>query len=250
MEKICLIQITEIHLKIPGLEENMIKSLVSIIAIMILMVGSVSALDGSGINAMPVEGSVSQYSQYYTMPSGTVAGTHIVAPQQYPISGNAPATVYYQQKAIPYDQFFSSAAYMEGNFLWIAGSMSWTQYVVVPQGAYLSLIAATATGGNGYLNEIYPDGRLLRNNYYYFPGYNKIGFYADTIGQHILLFAIDDQVSNVIVVNVVGYQPPVYQQPLYQLPVAYAPLTYPFYYLPYPPKKIPRKNVTPHHWPH
>ena len=120
-------------------------------------------------------GTVSQYSQYYTMPTGPATGTHIIAPQQYQISGNVPATVYFndQQQAMPYDQYQSSTTYMGGNSLWIQGSTSWTQYARVPQGAFLSLIATSSTGGNGYLNEIYPDGRLFKNNYYYFPGYNQ-----------------------------------------------------------------------------
>jgi hypothetical protein len=43
----------------------------------------------------------------------------------------------------------------------------------------------------------------------------------DAIGQHILLFAIDGQVSNAIVVDVVSYQPPAYQPPVYRQPTAY-----------------------------
>jgi hypothetical protein len=216
------------------------KSLVSII-IVISLIGCVSALDGTA----------SQYSQYYTMPNGLVAGTHIIAPQQYQIAGNAPATVYYQQKAIPYDQYISSAI-LGGNSLWIKGLTSWTQYAQVPQGAFLSLIATSSTGGNGYLNEIYPEGKALRNNYYYFPGYNQIGFYADTIGQHILLFVINGQVSNAIVIDVVGYQPPVYQQPVYQQPVVYPQPVYvsPVYYREiYEPEPVIRDHRD-HDWPH
>jgi hypothetical protein len=237
------------------LEENMIKSLVSIV-IMMSMIGCVSASDGSGTNMMPGEATASQYSQYYTMPNGLVAGTHIIAPQQYQISGNAPATVYYQQKAIPYDQYLSSAI-LGGNSLWIQGSASWTQYAQVPQGAFLSLIATSSTGGNGYLNEIYPESKVLKNNYYYFPGYNQIGFYADTIGQHILLFVINGQVSNAIVIDVVSYQPPVYQQPVYQQPVYQQPVVYPqpvyvspvYYQEIYEPEPIIRDHRD-HDWPH
>ena len=145
------------------------RSLVSII-IIISLIGCALALDGSGVGMQPGEATgVTQYSQYYTMPTGPATGTHIIAPQQYQISGNVPATVYFNdpQQAMPYDQYQSYTTYMGGNSLWIQGSTSWSQYAAVPQGAFLSLIATSSTGGNGYLNELYPDGRLLKNNHYY-----------------------------------------------------------------------------------
>jgi hypothetical protein len=230
------------------------KSLVSI-AIMISLIGCVSALDGSGVGMQPGEtmgdGTVSQYSQYYTMPTGPATGMHIIAPQKYQISGNVPSTVYFsnQQQAMSFDQYQSSTTYLGGNSLWIQGSASWTQYAQVPQGALLSIIATTSTGGNGYLNEIYPDGRLFKNNYYYFPGHNRIGFYTDTVGQHILLFVIDGKVSNAIVIDVVSYQPPVYQPPVYLQPSYVSPIYYREIYEPKPTIHVypwrHRENVSP-----
>jgi hypothetical protein len=211
---------------------NMNKLLISII-IVISLTGFVSALDGIGETTG--YGTVSQYSQYYTMQTGPATGIHIIAPQQYQISGNAPTTVYYQQQTIPYDQYLSYTIYLGGNSLWIQGSTSWTQYAAVPQGAYVSLIATSTTGGNGELNEMYPDGKVLKNKYYYFPGYNQIGFYADTIGQHILLFVINGQVSNAVVIEVIGYQTPVYQQPVvYPQPIYVSPVYYQEIYEPEP----------------
>lgn len=210
------------------------KLLVSII-IAISLIGCVSALDGTA----------SQYSQYYIVPLGPATGTHIIAPQQFQISGSAPATVYFkdQQQAMPYDQYLSYSAYLGGNSLWIQGSTSWSQYAQVPQGAFLSLIATSSTGGNGYLSEIYPDGKVLKNNYYYFPGYNRIGLTADVVGQHILLFLIDGKVSNAIVIDVVGYQPAVYQQPAYSQPTYVSPIYYREIAVPEPIFQIdPRKH--------
>lgn len=193
------------------------KLLVSII-IAISLIGCVCALDGT----------VSQYSQYYIMPPGPAMGTHIIAPQQFQIAGSAPDAVYFkdQQQAMPYDQYLSYSSFIGGNSLWIQGSTSWTQYAQVPQSAFLSLIATSPTGGNGYLNEIYPDGTVLKNNYYYFPGYNRIGFTADAVGQHILLFVIDGKASNAIVIDVTGYQAPVYPQPVYSRPSYVSPIYY------------------------
>jgi hypothetical protein len=165
---------------------------------------------------------VSQYSQYYSMPQGSAPTTHIIAPTKYDINGKQPSTIYfgYQQQAVTYSQYQTYATYTGGNSLWIQGATSWTQYAAVPQGSSSSLLAISSTGGNGYLYEIYPDGHLVKNYFYFYPGYNLINFYADAVGQHILLFAIDYSISNAVAINVVSYTPPYTPSytPLYQSP--------------------------------
>lgn len=163
----------------------------------------------------------SKYSQFYSLSKGDAHKTHIEAPIKFDIN-KFPTTVYfsYQMQAVPYSQYQTYSTNTGGNSLWIQGSTSWTQYATIPQGAGLSLLANTPTGGNGYLYEITPDGQLMKNYYTFFPGYNQINFYADTVGQHILLFAIGDQVSSAVVIDVAGNQPPIYyQQPGYQQPI-------------------------------
>ena len=163
----------------------------------------------------------SQYSQCFTIPKGNALKKHIEAPTRQDIEGKTPTTVYfnYQMQAMPYSQYQTYATYTGGNSLWIQGSTSWTQYAAIPQGASLSLLATSSAGGNGYLYEITPDSQLMKNYYSFFPGYNQINFYADAVGQHILLFAIDDQVSNSIVINVIANRPPSnYQYPDYLNP--------------------------------
>jgi len=151
----------------------------------------------------------SQYSQYFSMHSGSAPQKHIQAPKKSDIKNKTPTTVYfsYQMQAMPYTQFQTYATYTGGNSLWIQGSSSWSQYAKVPQGSSLSLMATSSAGGNGNLFEINPDGKLYTNAYYFYPGYNQIDFYADTIGQHILLFVINGQVSNSIVIDVTSYYP-------------------------------------------
>ncbi|HEX7445616.1 MAG TPA: hypothetical protein VF300_04425 [Methanothrix sp.] len=179
-------------------------------------------------------GTSPQYSEYYTMPTGPKPAAHIIAPQKYAIESRTPAMVYFgnQMQAVQYSQYLSNPIYKQSNSLWIQGSTSWSQYAEVPQGAVLSIIAISATGGNGYLYEIYPDGKSSSNNYYFFPGANLIGFYADTVGQHTLLISVNGQASNEIVIDVVGSQPPAYQQPIYQQPTYQQPGYYsqPGYY--------------------
>lgn len=167
---------------------------------------------------------VSQYSEYYSMPQGPAPVTHIIAPTKYDINGKVPTSIYfgYQKQAIPYSQYQTYATYTGGNFLWIQGATSWTQYVAVPLGSSSSLLAISSTGGNGYLYEIYPDGHLVKNYFYFYPGYNLINFYADAVGQHLLLFAIDYSISNAVAINVVSYAQP------------YIPSYTPSYQNPYP----------------
>jgi hypothetical protein len=153
--------------------------------------------------------SYSMYSQYFSMHSGSAPLKHIEAPKKSDIKNKTPTTVYfsYQMQAMPYTQYQTYATYTGGNSLWILGSSSWSQYANVPQGSSLSLMATSSAGGNGNLYEINPDGKLYTNAYYFYPGYNQIDFYADTIGQHILLFVIGGQVSSSIVVDVTSYYP-------------------------------------------
>jgi plastocyanin len=159
--------------------------------------------------------SILQYSQYYSMSSSVAPGTHIIAPQKYSIQ-NIPTTLYfgYQMQEVPYSQYQTYATYKGGNSLWIRGATSWTQYAKVPQGSSLYLLATTSPGGNGYLYEIKPSGILSKNSFNFFSGNSQIGFNADEIGQHILLFVIGNQVSNSIIIDVTSYYPPTYPQPV------------------------------------
>jgi hypothetical protein len=205
------------------------KSIVLIISLM----GCVFALDGNGLQTRPGEATAemlfnygigepwvggnppshdatdSIYSQYYSIYTGPTPKKHIDAPKKGDIKDKTPTTVYfsYQMQPMPYSQYQTYATYTGGNSLWILGSSSWTQYAKVPQGSSLSLIATSSTGGNGNLYEIHPDGKSYKNTYYFYPGYNQIDFYADSIGQHILLFVIEGQVSNAIVIDVTNYYP-------------------------------------------
>lgn len=219
------------------------------------MHGQIQVIQGSSASNVssltmsndPPQNDVSVYSQYYKMMGGSAPKEHITTPKNYQMKDIASFTVHfnlpqygmpytpsqnyvmpsqYQTYTMPYSQYQQSyATYTGGNSLWIQGATSLTQYVTVPQGSSLSLIAISQTGGNGYLYEIAPSNKLIANSYYFYP-YNQMDFYADAIGQYILLFIIDDKVSNAVVIDVVGssgyqqlgYQQPGYNQPSYQQP--------------------------------
>ena len=214
--------------------------------LVILLMGCASALDANGVAMRPGEATAeklfnngigqpwvggnppsygasdSMYSQYFSIQAGSAPKTHIEAPKKSDINGKTPNTVYfsYQMQAVPYAQYQTYATYTGGNSLWIQGSTSWSQYAKVPQGSSLSLMATSSAGGNGNLYEINPDGKLYKNAFYFYPGYNQINFYADSIGQHILLFVINGQVSNSVVIDVISYYPPSNPQPVPAYPPA------------------------------
>ena len=144
-----------------------------------------------------------KFSTYYRMGSAE-SERQLTSPEEIDFNEVAPETIYFgsAQKALPYSQYQSYATSTGVNSLWISGSSSWTQYAVVPIGSYLNMIATTASGGYGYLYEIYPDGKLDKSAYSFYP-YTQLGFYAGNLGEHQLFFNIDGQPSNVIVVYVV-----------------------------------------------
>lgn len=174
---------------------------------------SIGQASMQGTSEASMQSALQKFSQYYRSTS-EAPGAQLTAPAKIDLKGVEPATVYFgsTQKAVPYSQFQTYALTTGANSLWIQGATSWTQYAMVPLGSMLTMITASPTGGQGYLYEVYPDGTLDKNAYYFYP-YNQIGFYADQVGEHQLFFNIDGQPSNVIVIDVIPYYPlpsPVY----------------------------------------
>jgi len=151
--------------------------------------------------------SVEKYSQYYSSSTGAPE-EQLTAPTQVQLNEVQPDTLYFgaSQTAVPYTQYQTYSLSTGGNWLWISGRDSWTQYAMVPLGSVLNLIAISPSGGYGSLYEIYPGGDLNENTYSFYA-YNQLRFYADEVGQHLLFFNVANQPSNVIVVDVVPYQP-------------------------------------------
>ena len=146
-------------------------------------------------------------AQYYTMPTVSAPSTHISAPAQIAIVGKTPAIVYLgtQQQSVPYSQYQANADNAVAPLLWIQEAGSWTQYVEVPQGATVTLIAVSPTGASGYLSEIL-NGVAYNSSFYFYPN-SMLTFYADSIGQHTLSVNINGQSSNQVTINVIAYVP-------------------------------------------
>jgi hypothetical protein len=173
-----------------------------------------------------------QYSQFYTMTPGIALSDPIGAPQQFEIAGNMPITVYLgeQMQPVPYSQYQFDPAFTGANSLWIKGATDWAQYAAVPQGATVSLLVVSPTGGSGPLNFLDSDGQIYIHNYFFYPN-SLLTFYADKIGRHMLSFAINGQSSNQVVIDVIGTYPQSSNYPgIY--PEYYPGYYYPQYYYP------------------
>ncbi len=148
-------------------------------------------------------GDAAEFTEFFSMAAPAAGG----AVESYNPSGREPSSVYFGERSTSYSTYQST--YSGTNTLWIMGSSSWAQRVVCPLGAYLSLLAYSSSGGRADFYEIYSDGRLLSKSYSFYPGYSRLVFEADEVGRHILLFVLNNQPSNVVIVDVAsGGWPP------------------------------------------
>lgn len=99
------------------------------------------------------------------------------------------------------------------NLLRLEGSCGWTQQITVKEGTTAYLVVLAAKEGIGTLNELAPDGFLHKYNYF-FRVYDRLPFYANEPGRHVLSYTIDGRESNPVTIDVVGtYKPTAYQGP-------------------------------------
>lgn len=112
--------------------------------------------------------------------------------------------VYISGTAIP----LSSYQIDLGKYLWIEGNNGLSQYASINQYTTISLLAYTSIGGQGEILEIYPStsnqGTSQRTYFNFNPGYNRIPYRGDVVGRHYLLFSMNDQPSNAIIIDVKG----------------------------------------------
>ena len=146
----------------------------------------------------------SPFIEYYT-PSGTpVVGGIISNPTTFDIAQKTPSQIIYGNgQVLPYTQYVSTVP-SKTNDLWIQGATSWTQYVVSPVGTWLQLVANAPVGGAAGFYEMTQTNTTSPkySTYQFNPGYNTMNFYADQVGRHTLYFVVNNQPSNVVVVDV------------------------------------------------
>lgn len=134
-----------------------------------------------------------------TSPSNTSQG------QPETISELSSSTiVYISGTAIPLSSYQTDL----GKYLWIEDNNGLSLYASINQYTTIPLLAYTSTGGQGEIQEIYPStsnqGISQRTYFNFNPGYNRIPYRGDIAGRHYLLFAMNDQPSNAIIIDVKG----------------------------------------------
>ena len=167
-----------------------------------------SSAGGSFYSQPYSETTFNPYKEYYST-SGTTAGTKpsggiVSNPAKYDISEKTPSVVYYGAGVgLPYSQYASLAPSRTGD-LWIQGANNWTQYVVCPVGTWLQLVANAPAGGSaGFYEVVQTDAASTKYMIYQFnSGYNSMNYLADQVGRHMLYFVLNNQPSNVVVVDV------------------------------------------------
>jgi len=146
----------------------------------------------------------SPFTQYYATTGTPVVGGIISNPTKFDITQKTPSSVYYGAGVgLPYSQYSSLVA-SKTNDLWVQGATNWTQYVVTPLGTWLQLVANAPVGGPaGFYEMIQTDRSTSQYKTYQFnQGYNTMNFQADKVGRHTLYFVVNNQPSNVVVVDV------------------------------------------------
>ena len=149
------------------------------------------------------------YKEYFALGSaaGTARGSGIVSnPAKYDIAEKSPSSVYYGSGAgLPFSQY-SSQVQSQTNDLWIQGETNWTQYAIIPTGSWLQLIAhAPVAASAGFYEMVHTDTTSSKFSTYQFSqGYNSMNFQANEIGRHMLYFVIDNQPSNVVIIDVLA----------------------------------------------
>ncbi|HWQ20189.1 MAG TPA: hypothetical protein VN455_10470, partial [Methanotrichaceae archaeon] len=152
----------------------------------------------------------SPYREYYATTGTPVVGGIISAPTRFDITQKTPSRVYYGAgQGLPYTQY-TSIAPSKTNDLWVQGAANWTQYVVTPMGTWLQLVANSPVGGPAGFYEMTQTNITSSkyNTYQFNQGYNTMNFNADQVGRHMLYFVVNNQPSNVIVVDVFAQAQP------------------------------------------
>jgi hypothetical protein len=149
------------------------------------------------------------YREYYKTTGTPVVSGIVSNPVKFDITQDTPYGIYYGNgQGLPYSQYASTVP-SKTNDLWISGATNWTQYAVSPVGASLQLVANVPTGGmGGFYEVVQTDTASTKYKTYQFnPGYNTMNYKADQMGRHMLYIVVNNQPSNVVIVDVFSQAP-------------------------------------------
>ena len=153
-------------------------------------------------------------SEFYINTSLPVIGGFM--PVKIDVTHKMPTKIYFGSgREVTYTQYQSAIAAARGNELWIQKGLDWSAYAIVPARTGMQFIAFAPVGGQADYYEILQTDALnitsKRVNFY--SGYNSLNFMADKVGRHLLLFVLNNQPSNSIIVDVIRQAPPAVQTP-------------------------------------
>lgn len=158
------------------------------------------------------------FSEFYIGSSLPIVGGF--TPVKIDVSHKLPGKIYFGSgQEITYTQYQSSvASSARGNELWIQKGLDWSQYAIVPAGTGMQFIAfAPAAGQADYYEILQTDAQNITvKRISFYAGYNSINFLADRVGRHILLFVLNNQPSDAIIVDVISQAPTATVQPTAQ----------------------------------
>ena len=197
---------------------RIVKRIPFLIQLVVVRIGSIrrfptipgTASGGSFYSQPYSDTTFSPFREYYTTSGTPVVGGIISNPTKFDIAQRTPSRIYYGNgQGLPYTQYVSTVP-SKTNDLWIQGATNWTQYVVSPVGTWLQLVANAPVGGPaGFYEMIQTSTTSSKYNTYQFnKGYNTMNFYADQVGRHTLYFVVNNQPSNVVVVDVFAQAQP------------------------------------------
>lgn len=149
------------------------------------------------------------FREYYTTTGAPASSGIISDPARFNIAQKTPSKIYYGTgQGLPYSQYAATVP-SKTNDLWIQGAIDWSQYVVTPLGTWLQLVAySPVEGPAGFYEMIHADAMSSKyKTYQFYQGYNTMTFKADQLGRHMLYFVVNNQPSNVIVVDVFAMAP-------------------------------------------
>ncbi|MGV8175897.1 MAG: hypothetical protein ACP5OU_09365 [Methanothrix sp.] len=165
--------------------------------------------DVSFYKRLAPESTFTPYSQYYAQAEAPQEAEILSSPVSFNITLGAPKNVFYGTgQGLPFPQYLSTEPSRSSD-LWIRGPENWTEYVVSPVGAMVELVANVPGGGSGgfYQTVQTESASLNSRTYQFYDGYNSMIFRADRIGRNLLYFVVNNQPSNVVVIDVFAQAP-------------------------------------------
>jgi len=190
-----------------GFDEEFVKSLLGL--------GENGGMDESfwfGPEFEDISTATTFFSEFYMESSLPVVKSFV--PVKIDVAQIAPSRIYFGSgKEIAYAQYQSAVAASRGNELWIQKGQDWSQYAIVPAGSGIQFIAFAPVGGQADYYWIFQSNSLniTSKRLDLYPGYNSLNFRADEVGRHIILFVLNNQPSNAIIIDVISQAPPAQQ---------------------------------------